>query len=204
MKTLATALILVCALFIPVQSVAAQEAEMPVPNLVVKDADGKVMGQVSGFHSLTGQMFPFIVLSVEGKLVYLFFRTYGLIDRVASNHSGTGGPSVYFSDFDCTGDAYVNHVSHTELEALSGNMYGVAGPDSITGEYKLYRSTTLDVTTLPLSSKWERGSCINYGPQNTSSLAAEEVTPNPLSAFHGPTTAQPDRLLTISGGDRIP
>jgi hypothetical protein len=48
METLATALILVSAFFIPVQDVTTQSAEMPVPALVVKDADGKVIGRVVG------------------------------------------------------------------------------------------------------------------------------------------------------------
>jgi len=206
MKTLATALVLVGTLFIPVQDVIAQSADMPVPGLVVKDADGKVMGQVAGFDQgpSATDFFPVVVLNVEGKLAYLVHRPYGLINKSASDASGTGGATVYFTASDCMGDVYLDGIGETGIEALSGNAYGVGGPDPITGEYKLYRSTTLITALESLSSKWQGGSCVNYGPVTAGVIAAEEVTPNPLAGFHGPTTLNPERILTIDGGDRLP
>ena len=38
---------------------------------------------------------------------------------------------------------------------------------------------------------------------DTHTAAAEEVLPNPLDGFHGPTIAEPERVLTIAGGDRV-
>jgi len=188
----------------PAQLVIAQSPEMPVPNLVVKDADGKVMGQVAGFMTISTDFFPIVALNVDGKIAYLVYRSYGLIDRVASSGGSSGSASVYFSNSDCIGDVYVNQISEVGLEGQSGNMYGVGGPDSITGEYKLYRSTTLTVSVPSVSSKWEGGACKNYGPITVGVLAAEEVSPNPFEGFHGPTLANPERVLTIEGGTRLP
>ncbi len=33
---------------------------------------------------------------------------------------------------------------------------------------------------------------------------AEEVVPNPLDGFHGPSSANPERRLTLQGGTRLP
>ena len=205
MRSLLLGVVFLALTVVPCQSVIAQNTEMPVPGLVVKDADGKVMGQVAGFAQGNGvDFFPVVVLNVEGKLAYLVYRHYGLIDRVASNKGGIGGASVYFSNSDCIGDPYVNQIDEVNLEGLTGNMYGVGGPDPTTGEYKLYRSTTMTVTVPSLSSKWQGGICLNYGPLTKGVLAAEEVIPNPLAGFHGPTTLNPERILTIDGGDRLP
>ena len=206
MKLFAGATVTLMLVLVPCQTVLAQSAAMPLPGLVILDADGKVMGQVAGFQTVAAAIHPFVVLNVDGKLAYLFFRSYGLIDRVASLGSATGGATVYFSSTSCTGDAYVNGVGETSLEWLSGNSYGVAGPDFTTGTYKLYRSTTLTVAAEQLYSKWQGGVCIPFSspPQSKGVLAAEEVNPNPLAGFHGPTDAQPERVLTVSGGDKLP
>jgi hypothetical protein len=198
MKLFAKALITLMLLLVPCQTVLAQTA-MPQPGLVVLDTYGTVVGQVAGFQTVAADIHPFVVLKVDGKLAYLFFRSYGLIDRKASLGSATGGATVYFSSTSCTGDAYVNGVGETSLEGLSGNSYGVAGPIPPWGEYVLYRSTTLTVATVPLYSRWEGGACINYSspPHNKGVLTAEEVDPNPLGAYLGP-------FLTIAGGDSPP
>lgn len=180
-------------------TIEAQEAEMPVPQMVVRDADGKVMGQVAGFlRSSASSMWPVVVIDVDGTPAFLIFQPYGLIDRVAFENSPSGG-SVYFTGPDCTGSAFVNPVSG--LEAATGTHFGVAGPDPLTGEYRLFRSTSMTVIPIALPSMWRSGICVNV--VTSGGLQAEEVTPNPLEGFHGPTTAQPNRLLTISGGDRL-
>ena len=58
--------------FVPCLSVFAQSPEMPVPGLVVKDADGKVMGQVAGFLTSGAgtTVWPVVALNVDGKLAY--------------------------------------------------------------------------------------------------------------------------------------
>ncbi len=183
----------------------AQDAEMPVPGLVVKDADGKVMGQVDGFlPGTSGTLYPVVVFNIEGSLAFLVYRPYGLIDGVAHAAGNLGGPTVYFSGSDCTGNSYVNIVHPDGVEAQSGYAYGVGGPDPTSGEYKLYRSNTLAAGMSFVTSKWEGGTCRNYGPTDPDVLSAEEVVPNPLAGFHGPTTANPERVLTIEGGTRLP
>ncbi len=181
--------------------VEAQEAEMPVPQLVVRDADGKVMAQVSGFlRQSTLEMWPMVVIDVEGTPAFLVFQPYGLIDRYAFEHSPSGG-SVYYTNTDCTGMPLVNFVGG--LEAATGTIFGVAGPDPNTGEYRLFRSTSMTIISIATLSMWRSGICVNV-VAGGGALQAEEVIPNPLEGFHGPTANQPDRLLTISGGDRLP
>lgn len=198
MKFLAIAVITLILLLIPCQSVLAQSASMPLPGLVVKDADGKVIGQVAGFHKGidNDNVYPFIVLNVEGTLAYLYVRPYGFMDRVGSEGDDIGGGSVFFSNTGCEGDAYVNAVHPGSLEAwFSGANFGVVGPDPITGEYKLYRSTSMTPENPSIGSAWFTGMCAN-GPWSGDLLPAEEVTPNPLAGFHGG--------LSISGGDKLP
>ena len=205
MKLIVNAAVTLMLVLVPCQTVLAQSASMPLPGLVVKDADGKLMGQVAGFFttSTDADLVAVVALNVDGRIAYLVFRPYGLIDRVAADAIGTDGPTVHFLSSDCLGESYVNPVSETGLEALSGNMYGVAGPDPITGVYQLYRSTTLTPVVRQIISVWEGGICQAGGTQ-INVLAAEEVTSNPLAGFHGPTDAQPERIWTVSGGDKLP
>jgi len=199
MRLIASAAVTLMFVLVPCQTAFAQSASMPVPGLVVKDSDGKVIGQVAGFHEgkTNDNVYPFIVLNVEGQLAYLYFRPYGLIDRVASEVGDPGGGSVFFWNADCVGDAFVNSVHPGSLEAWSSGVnFGVAGPNPITGEFKLYRSTTLTPTLTGVGSYWGTGNCITPVSFSLDLLPAEEVLPNPLLGFHGP--------LTLSGGDKLP
>ena len=199
MKRVAFCFAVFALVVVMLQPADAQSSELPVPQLVVRDADGKVMAQVSGFLRVSSSsMWPMVVIDVEGTPAFLVFQPYGLIDRVAFETSPSGG-SVYFTDSDCTGMPLVNPVGG--LEAATGTHFGVAGPDPRTGEYVLFRSTSMTVITIATLSMWRSGICVNVVASG--GLQAEEVIPNPLDGFHGPTTAQPDRLLTISGGDRL-
>lgn len=199
MARVAFCLAVLTLVFVAPHVVEAQSAELPVPQMVVKDADGKVMGQVAGFLRFSASsMWPVVVIDVDGTPAFLIFQPYGLIDRVAMENSPSGG-SVHFTGSDCTGMPLVNPVSG--LEAATGTHFGVAGPDPLTGEYRLFRSTSLTVISIATLSMWRSGICVNV--VSGGGLQAEEVTPNPLEGFHGPTTEHPDRLLTISGGDRL-
>ena len=195
MKTLTISAVLMFGVALSGMPAAAQTASLSVPVAVVKDADGKVMGQVAGFYN----NWPLLIVDVEGTPALLVYRPFGLLDRVGAQ-SGPG-TSVYFSDGGCTGTPYVNQVG--DLELSIGTHFGVAGPDPVDGTYQLYRSTEPVSSVVQISSRWTGGVCVNQSPQNIGLFPAEPVVPNPLAGFHGPTATNPERTLTISGGDRI-
>lgn len=200
-------LVAVSFLLLAAPSIEAQSPELPVPNLVVKDADGKVMAQVVGFYREVddNDYWPMVVIDVQGTPAILVFQPFGLIDR--ASFEILGGGSVYFSGPDCTGTPYVNRVGEDWLEAAIGTQFGVGGPDAMTGEYKLYRSTTTTFIIADYYSFYRKdgSGCLTSSGQawDDPLLPAEEVIPNPLEGFHGPTAANPERVLTLSGGDRL-
>ena len=192
--------LLFAALVFTAHVVLAQSAAMPQPVAVVKDADGKVIAQVAGFITDGERFSAMVVIDVEGATAFLVFQPYGLVDRV---HWDSQPGSVYFTDTLCTGNAYVNQIADDVLERHTGTVFGVAGPDPTLGTYKLYRSTSLSAPGVAISSEWRDGVCVGHGT-TMQLMAAEEVIPNPLAGFHGPTTLNPERILTIDGGDRLP
>ncbi len=95
------------------------------------------------------------------------------------------------------------------LERLNQRTVVITGPDGDDGTYRVFRSTSVTLgpaypesrlyfgnSTLGLCSD-EPGTLLNL-------LPAEEILPNPLEGFHGPTVANPERLLTVKGGTRLP
>ena len=178
-----------------------QTVALPQPVAVVKDADGKVVGQVVGFvpHSDLGFR-PVVMLSIDGELGLFVVRTSGL-ERASA-------PRVYFSEPGCVGSAYLMASEGQPvlpIEDMTGVRFDVLGPDPSSGTYRVYRSTFPEPQWLPfLSSQYPGQECHDLPPGNSANLMSiEEMTPNPLAGFHGPTAANPERIWTIEGGDRI-
>jgi hypothetical protein len=169
---------------------------MPVPNLVVKDADGKVIAQVASFGLAPGDH-PQIMLDIDGVLVAFGVR----LDKGWL----VNGKIVYFSESGCQGTPYIQPPNPNKWwETQSETGFGVVGPDPDNGTYRMFRSTSPDVSpTFPLSN-WDNGTCGTLGGGQLNLAPAEEVLPNPLGGFHGPTTANPERLLTVEGGTKLP
>lgn len=174
----------------------AQSAAMPLPVAVVKDADGLVMAQVVDLGSAANpeDMYPRIVLNVDGALAWFMVKPVeGLL---------TSGKTIYFSLDGCLGDAAIDPPAATGFDSFSQTSFEVMGPDPFMGTYRLFRSTSPTPGSFSSLSKWEDGQC--QSKRGTVTTApAEEVLPNPLEGFHGPTAAEPGRILTIAGGDRV-
>jgi len=174
----------------------AQSAAMPLPVAVVKDADGKVMAQIVDLGSAANpeDMYPRILLDVEGGPAWFMVKpVVGLL---------TSGKTIYFSLDSCLGDAAIDPPAATGFDSFSQTSFEVLGPDLFTGTYRLFRSTSPTTGSFSYLSKWEDGEC--QSKRGTVTTApAEEVIPNPLEGFHGPTVAEPTRVLTIAGGDRV-
>jgi hypothetical protein len=181
---------------------AAQSARMPLPGLKIVDADGKTVGEAVDIHCDTGNSdcWPVVVILVDGVPAFLHMRPFGLIDRVATQSPSQG--TVFFSSDGCVGAAAVNQAGGLEL-LVARTHFGVAGPDPTLGIYKLYRSTSTTATTFAVESKWANGVCDSNPSGNSALFPAEEVIPNPLEGFHGPTVAEPDRTWSVQGGTTI-
>ncbi len=82
--------------------------------------------------------------------------------------------------------------------------YVIIGPDDDLGTYRLYRSPPATSSGGFNSCLYPIGYCSSYNPGFSSLQVAEEVVPNPLDGFHGPTSANPERRLTLQGGTRLP
>jgi hypothetical protein len=178
------------------QFALAQSVAMPLPVAVVKDADGLVMAQIVDLGSTSGaeEMYPRILLEVEGGPAWFMVKPLeGLL---------TSGKTIYFSLDDCLGDAAIDLPAATGIESFTQKSFEVVGPDAIMGTHRVFRSTSAPAGAFSHFSKWEDGTCQNKRGTVTSA-PAEEVVPNPLEGFHGPTVAEPDRILTIAGGDRL-
>jgi len=176
---------------------AAQTAVMPLPQVVAVDGQGSAFSQVIQF-TPSDAYWPMVVLDVEGTPALLVVRPHGPIDTVAN--ASAGGETVFFTSAGCTGDPLVNPA--TGFQEQIGTVFGVAGPDPTLGGYRLYRSTTLSPVRTRIVSAWADGVCQD-ATANIFLLPAEEVLPNPLEGYVGPTVAVPDQTWSISGGTRI-
>jgi len=176
---------------------AAQTAVMPLPQVVAVDGQGTAFSQVIQF-TPSDAYWPMVVLDLEGTSALFVIRPHGPVDTVAN--TSAGGETVYFTSAGCTGDALVNPVEGFQQQV--GTAFGVAGPDATLGTYRLYRSTTMTAVRTRIASAWANGVCQD-GAANVFLLPAEEVVPNPLEGYVGPTVAVPDQTWSISGGTRI-
>ena len=197
MKTLATAMVLVGALFIPVQDVAAQSPEMPVPGLVVKDADGKVMAQVFDLGSDPDAYTVRVVFNFQGWVAA--FEVLGPSGVFRS----TG--QIVFTGTACSGSAYTRTEIRQELGEWSLQRLMIVGPDKGDGTYRVFRvtSTAWEAIT-PVTYYDATGECLDWSSGGIDGYPVGEVLPNPFEGFHGPTDANPERVLTIEGGTRLP
>jgi len=172
--------------------VEAQSPEMPEPLAIVVDADGKPMVQVTAIVSDQIQ----VLFNFGGVLgVFNLYPDWGQFDN--RNY-------VYFMDPDCEGDVYVSKNDVDNVARIQQQTFVIIGSDLTAGTYRVYRSTNYSTTSVSPSSWFSPdGSCFELG-NTLDLLPAEEVLPNPLEGFHGPTLANPERLLTIKGGTRLP
>lgn len=178
------------------QFALAQSVAMPLPVAVVKDSDGLVMAQIVDLGSAASaeDMYPRVLLDVEGVMAWFMVKPIeGLL---------TSGKTIYFSLDSCLGDAAIDPPTATGFDSFSQTSFEVFGPDPFTGTYRLFRSTSPTTSSFSYLSKWEDGACESKRGTVTTA-PAEEVLPNPLDGFHGPTVAEPARVLTITGGDRV-
>lgn len=196
MRNALTALTLMLGLCVPNLAIG-QSVEMPLPGSIVVDGDGKPVAQVAGFHCDNNNCWPMVILDIEGTPAFLIMQPFGLVDRVGYPN----GPSVFFEGAGCTGTSWVNQVGGMELQV--GTHFGVVGPDSVDGTYRLFRSTSTSTDWAEYLSWWANGQCSEVSGQGAR-FPAEEVIPNPLAGFHGPTSTEPDKTWTITGGDRLP
>lgn len=198
MKTSPFALLLAVVAFVPIHEAVAQSPEMPEPLAVVVDADGKPMVQVVSFsYSSILVLFDF-----EGEPA-----SFELLDEYSDFDSY--GKLVYFSLDNCQGEVYLSDNISGPLERLNQRAFVISGPDGDDGSYRVFRSTSVSAATVFPESRMAFGtSTLGYCtdepgiPRNL--LPGEEILPNPLEGFHGPTVANPDRLLTVKGGTRLP
>jgi hypothetical protein len=185
-----------CVLFgvVSAQIAFAQSAALSVPLLVVKDADGKAVGQVV---SIGNDFEPHVVLEIAGTPALFFVDPqYGLINAPYG--------SIYFSGSACSGDVYVNRFNGVFEESTQVKVV-VTGPDASTGTYRVYRSTSPVAESQSVLSYWSYATQSCQATTGTRDvLPAEEVLPNPLEGYHGPTAIEPGRVWTLEGGDSVP
>lgn len=172
--------------------------KMPAPTAVFKDADGKTIGQLVGFWTMGGAYVnPLVLLNFDGVL--------GLFEVGPKNirSLGAGGPS--FSGSDCTGQVYLGRYLPGGFADMTEGLATIVGPDSETGTYRVFvaRTETPVSGEIRSSMNWRTGTCTNSEEPTTGDfIPAEELLPNPLADFHGPTAEHPERTLTIEGGTR--
>ena len=169
-----------------------QSLALPQPVAVVKDADGKVLGQlagVDGAHAI-------VVVNIEGVPGCFVVNTKGPKGYSPSN-------TLYFSGPGCSGSAYVLPQLELGIEEMTGVKFVVLGPDPTWGTYRVFRSTSNAPAMVDYASfQFTQMDC--QDALGTSELVtAVEVSPNPLGGFHGPTLANPEHTWTLTGGDRI-
>jgi hypothetical protein len=184
-------------LLILCQTTFAQSVAMRVPVLVLKDADGKVVAQVVGF---SDAHLPWVVLEIDGVPALFEARPIkGILNS----------PQIYFSEPGCTGDVYFwrpGAGGSAYLGDVTKTAVVVVGPDAGTGTYRVYHSTSMtEVDAYPLS-EWigPQARCVPRAGDAMALVPGEEVLPNPMAGFHGPTAAEPDRIWTLEGGDKLP
>ena len=95
---------------------------------------------------------------------------------------------------DLPGEIQINCVLHTSaMFTQSCDM----------GTYRVFRSTSTQTANTPVLSYQVPNDVCHEDTASRVLVPAEEVIPNPLEGFHGPTLANPERTWTIEGGDRI-
>ena len=177
--------------------VGAQSPEMPEPLAIVVDADGKPMVQVAS------------IRAEEVNVLFDFDGVSAGFELILQNGSFNGCCFVFFSDDNCLGDVYMSPWSENRvLEVSNQQGFAIAGPDATSGTYRVFRSTSTSVSPTFPESVWNQttilGTCLDINPDQINLLTAEEILPNPLDGFNGPTVANPERLLTVKGGTRLP
>jgi hypothetical protein len=167
---------------------------MPHPVAVVRDADGKVVGQIAGAD--WRESGPVVFLNVGGKFSVFVLFPWGLEGRMRT---------VFFDSPGCIGTPYVKFSGNWDSGVWKfSERLATWGPDPVAGSYRVYRRASQPVYSQNIYSLWEGGECVAAsGDLRDNLMLAEEVIPNPLGGFHGPTLAEPDRVWTIDGGDRI-
>jgi hypothetical protein len=187
-------------LVIPTYDAIAQSPEMPLPVGVIKDADGKTIAQFVGFDG----GWPMVLLNLGG-------RTHGF--GVHFEQGTFGGVQVWFSEDNCTGDPYILYEYPPGMLSRQNGVVAIAGPDATDGSYMgVFRTTSLTTQTFYITgSRWYQyddgqfGKCINLNSGTTKTFyPAEEILPNPMAGFHGPSEANPERVLTLDGGTKLP
>jgi hypothetical protein len=203
MKIFTCLVLLATCLVVLSQDVGAQGPEMPVPNLVVKDADGKTVAQIvdtklseSAIEGLGNSAVHSVAFNIDGDVV--FFTLSSVWTGEFRNNR-----YLYFKSSDCSGEPHM-YKQGTNLPE-GATSYLIVGPDPVLGTYRVFRSTT-EQASGPFRSRWQqKGDCVYDGDNNINTLnVAEELATNPLQGFHGPTTAAPERVLSIEGGTRLP
>lgn len=198
MSRSAVLLIALVLLFLTTPAAKAQSPEMPEPLLVLLDADGKPMVQVVGIPDYS----VFVLFDFDGAPA----RFSVLGNGVFYSYS-----FVFFSEPNCVGEVYLSAPSSFgPWEMLTPRYFAIAGPHPDDGTYRVFRSTSLDPTQPTLASVWNNpttgfGECVPYpggGPYFF--VPGEEILPNPLDGFHGPTVANPERKMSFKGGTRLP
>ena len=198
MRTSFFTVLMVVVLLVPKHQAAAQSPEMPEPLAIVVDADGKPMAQV---------------IDIEDFQIRVLFSFDGVPARSSLNpYFGhfSGGGILYFSEDNCSGNAYLEFDSTINyLDFLNQQVFRIAGPDAVSGTYRVFRSTSMETSQVSVESGWEdyppySGACNDIPATTHDLLPAEEILPNPLEGFHGPTVANPERLCRVKGGTRLP
>jgi hypothetical protein len=172
--------------------------KMPAPTAVFKDADGNAIGQLVGFWTMGGMYInPLVLLNFDGVL--------GLFEVGPKYIRSLGAGNPAFSGSDCTGQVYLGPYLPGGFADMTHGFAAVVGPDSETGSYRVFiaRTETPVSGEIRSSMSWRDGTCTNADqPTAGEFIPAEELLPNPLADFHGPTAEHPERTLVIEGGTR--
>jgi len=195
-------LLLVVVALVPNQQVVAQSPEMPEPLAIVVDADGKPMVQVISITSneTTSTVMVGVLFDFDGELD--FFN----VDLELGHFDNGPSQVVFFSGDNCTGDLFVNGPQQVHAALQLQTRHVIDGPDSGSGVYRVFRTTGQPPVSVLIESRWNiaLSVCEDTSPTQLEKNPAEEILPNPLEGFHGPTTANPDRVLAVRGGTRLP
>jgi len=193
MARIVLCLTVVGSLLILPQLARAQSPEMPEPLLVLLDVDGKPMVQV---------------VDISGASVVVLFDFDGVPARfnIVPDGHFMSGSGVYFSEPNCGGEMYLSSPQASAVwEWLTLAYFAIHGPNSDDGTYRVFRSTSLDPVALtPGSGLSLAGECVPAGGLFSALVPAEEILPNPLAGFHGPTVADPEPRMAVKGGTRLP
>lgn len=203
MSRIALCLAVFALVFIVPQLAEAQSPEMPIPGLVLVDADGKPMAQVVDVGVSPSNLGE--GLSVQVTVVFDFDDNLAAFTFMPGGDGGTLDANIFlrFMAGDCTGQPHMSPENGFNYPTPARTAYFILGPDSVDGTYRVYR-TTQQPAAVPFETYLNaNGDCL-YDPISTTLSIAEEINPNPLEGYHGPTAANPERVLTIKGGTRLP